>query len=308
MQKIVTIGGGTGHFQLLKGLKNYECELKAVVNMFDNGGSSGKLRDEYGVLPPGDIRQCIVALAHEEESELLRDVFNYRFNGGHNLGNLIITALTEIYKDTFVAIQKAGKLLKIKGKVLPVTIDNCTLMAETLNGILLNGENDIHNVEGVNTRIIKLYHKPKSFLHRESAKAIKEAGKIVICPGDLYGSILPNFIVEGMQKVLKESRAIKVYVANLFTKQGTYNFKASDFVREIEKYSGIKIDKVIINKGMLSKEVINKYFSENSKLVEDDMEDDERVVRGEFAKEYLSEKNTILRHIPEETARAIISL
>src|SRR3989338_7421607 len=308
MQKIVTIGGGTGHFQVLKGLKNYECDIAAIVNMSDNGGSSGRLRDEYGILPPGDVRQCIIGLANEGRSERLRELFMHRFKDGHNLGNLIIAALTEICGGEAAAIKEASRILQIRGNVLPVTINDCVLIGETNKGEILKGESKINSPSDPFIKILNLYHEPKSFLYHEAGKAIRMADKIIVCPGDLYGSLLPNFIVEGMKDALKESNGIKICVVNLFTKQGTYNFKASDFVKEVEKYSGVKMDKIIVNKKNPSQEVINEYFSEHSKLVDDDLGDDPRVIRGEFAAEYLSEPKTILRHIPEKIAHVIFSL
>ncbi len=308
MQKIVTIGGGTGHFQILRGLKNYECEITAIVSMSDDGGSSGRLRDEYGILPPGDVRQCMIALASESESKILRELFGYRFKDGHNLGNLIITALTSIYGDSSAAIKEAGKLLKIKGRVLPITIDSSILIGESENDEIIRGESRLDVFSNLQYKIKKIYHEPKSFLYFEAGEAIRKADKIIICPGDLYGSILPNFIVEGVPKALQESRGKKIYVVNLFTKEGTYNFNASDFLNEVEKYSGVEMDKIIINSSKLSDEVLNKYLSEKSKLVKDDLGDDLRIIRGEFAAEYLSEIKTILRHIPERIAREIIAV
>ncbi len=308
MQKIVTIGGGTGHFQLLKGLKNYECDITAVANIADDGGSSGKLRDEYGILPPGDARQCLVALASENGGGRLRKLFNHRLRDGHSLGNLIIAGLTEIYGGDAAGFVEAGKLLKICGEVLPVSIDKSVLRAETLEGKILDGQTEVSYPKEKETRISRLFYEPRAFLYREAGEAIRKADKVVICAGDLYGSILPNLIIEGMSEALRQSNALKIYVCNLFTKQGNYDFKASDFVAEIEKYSGVEMDKIIVNNGRPSDEVIGKYFSEDSKLVEDDLEENRRVVRDEFAKEYLSEKRNILRHIPERLAGTIIGL
>ncbi len=308
MQKIVTIGGGTGHFQLLKGLKNYNCELTAIANMSDDGGSSGRLRDEYGVLPPGDVRQCIVALSKEDDNRRLRELFNYRFENGHNMGNLIITALTNITGNSGAGIKAAGELLSIEGNVLPVTIDGSKLMAETLEGKLLSGQTEVSYPSEKDTKIVRVFYEPKAFIYKNSAQKIKEADKIVICPGDLYGSIIPNLIVEGMTEALEESKAKKIYVCNLFTKQGNFYFKAGDFVREIEKYSGVEMDRIIVNTGMPSEDVVKKYFSENARLVEDDLAGNGKVIRGEFAKEYLSEKKTILRHTSEKIARFIFEL
>jgi uncharacterized cofD-like protein len=308
MEKIVTIGGGTGHFQLLRGLKNYELELCAISNMSDDGGSSGRLRDEYGFLPPGDVRQCLVALSPEQESQTFRALFNYRFNDGHNLGNLIIAALGEHFGNIATGIKAAGEILGIEGEVLPVTTDNCILKAKTLEGRMLNGQTEVSYPKNVSTQISKLFYDPMAYLYKEAGSNIRDADKIVICPGDLYGSILPNLIVEGMAEAMKDSNAMKIYVCNIFTKHGNVEFKASDFVREIERYSRIKMDNIILNTKQPSEEVVNKYFSEYSKLVEDDLAGDDRVVRGEFAAEYLSEPKTILRHVPEKIARAIIGL
>lgn len=308
MQKIITIGGGTGHFQLLKGLKNYECEITAICNTSDNGGSSGRLVDKYGTLPPGDIRQCMVALAPEDESRMLRRLFGYRFKDGHSLGNLIITAASEIWGGPVQGIKVTEKLLGIEGKVLPVSVDKCKLMAKTLDEKILNGETEVNSPPDKESIIKNVWHEPTAFLYKEAASEIRAADKIVICPGDLYGSIIPNLIVEGMSSALSESGGMKVYVCNLFTKEGTYNFKASDFLREVEKYGQVRIDKVIINVGKPARETIEKYFSENSRLVEDDLNGDNRAIRGEFAAEYLTEPKTILRHIPEKIAHAIIGL
>ncbi len=312
MQKIVTIGGGAGQFQILRGLKNYECEITAVVTMCDDGGkSTARLRDEYGVLPPGDVRQCLIALADDEKAKLLRQIFGYRFSkgtglNGHSLGNLIITALSEIYGDVG-GIKEAEQLLGIRGKVLPVTIDKVKLWGELESGEILEGQKNISYPES-KSRFKKIFYKPEAFLYREVKEAIKEADKIVICPGDFYGSILSNFAVNGMGEVLKQSKAKKIYVCNLVTKKGTFGFKASDFVKEVEKYSGIKVDYVIINNKEVEKEVKEKYLAENSVIVEDNLGDDIRVVRGDFVGVYPSEEKTILRHIPEKIAREIVGI
>jgi uncharacterized cofD-like protein len=277
--------------------------------MADDGGSSGVLRDEYGILPPGDARQCMIALSSEERSKILRELFNFRFNEGegHNLGNLIIGALVKIRGGTAEAIKEAGNILGIRGKVLPVTTDDVMLCAETEDGNFLNGQTNI-SYPGSNIKIKRIFYKPRAFAYSETIDAIKNADKIVICPGELYGSILPNMIVEGVAGALKESKAMKVYVCNLFTREGTQNFMASDFVKEIEGYAGIKIDRILINTGRPSEDVLAKYLSEKSNLVWDDLQNDARVIRGDYAAVYPSEKKTLLRHVPEKIARAIVAL
>ncbi len=308
MQRIVTIGGGTGHFQLLRGLKNYDCDITAIVSTSDDGGSSGKLRDTYGILPPGDLRQCMVALAPDDDSMVLRKLFAYRFSDGHNLGNLIITAAGSIAGGEMEGIRIASKLLNIQGIVVPVTLDHCTLMAETTHGKTIQGEKNIDVIQGKETRIQKVWLEPRAHLFKEAAQAIRAADKIVFCPGDLYGSTIPNLLVQGMSDVLKESRGKKIYACNLFTKQGCYGFNASDFVNEIEKYSKIKLDHILINTFRPSQELIGKYLLENSNLVEDNMPRDPRAIRNDFAQVYPSTPNPILRHIPEKVAKAIIEI
>jgi uncharacterized cofD-like protein len=310
MQKIVTIGGGTGQYQILRGLKNYDCEITAIVNVADNGGSSGKLMDEYGILPPGDARQCLLALADEEKGRILRELFNFRFPSGefagHSAGNLIIAAFTLMRGGSAEGIREAGRLLGIKGNVLPVTIDSTTLFASTSDGKVLKGQMEVSYPKEA-TRIKNVYCNPKAFAYCEAVRAIREADKIIVCPGDIYGSIIPNFIVKGIKEALSESKAEKIYVCNLFTKEGSEFFKASDFVREIEKYSEVKFDKIIINTKKPSDDVLKKYSLEKSRIVEDDMHDSKKIARGEFVSEYPWEKKTLLRHVPEKIARAIMS-
>lgn len=307
MEKIVTIGGGTGQFQILKGLRNYECEITAITNVSDNGGSSGRLIDEYGILPPGDLRQCLVALANKEDEKILRELFNYRLKDGHSMGNLIITALADIQGDFLSGVKETGKLLNISGKVLPVSNNKLKIYAETIDGKILNGEEEV-SYSKENSGIKRLFAKEKIFLLKEVGEAIRNADKIIICAGDLYGSILPNFLVNGILEALKESSAKKIYICNLFTKQGTEKFKASDFVKEIEKYSKIKIDKIIINSRTPSQEVLRKYLQEESSFVEDDLEKDSRVIRGDYVAEYPFERKTIFRHVPEKIAQAILEI
>lgn len=304
----MTIGGGTGQFQILRGLKNYECKITAIVNMSDDGKSSGKLRDEYGILPPGDVRQCIVALADEDKAKILREVFSYRFKDGHALGNLIITALSDILGSSAEGIKETAKLMHAKGKVLPVTTDQFTLCAVTTAGKQLEGQWNVSYPEGKETRITSLSLHPEAFLFNEAAEAIKSADKIVICPGDLYGSILPNFVIKGMKEALQKSKAKKVYVCNLFTKEGNFMFKASDFVCEVEKYAGVKMEHIIVNTFKPEQHLLDKYLSEHSKLVEDDLLEDERAVHESLANAYPSEAKTIIRHVPEKIARTIISV
>lgn len=303
MQKIVTIGGGTGHYQTLRGLKSCDCDLTAIVNVADNGGHSGELRDEYGVLPPGDSRQCLLALA--DEGSEARDLFEYRFENGESLGNLNITVLEKKHGRA-EGIKRAAKLLKTVGKVVYVSLDDFHIFAKLENGEVLEGQNEVSYSDS-GSKIIGLYAKPKPFVYREAADSIRQANKIVICPGDLYGSIIPNFLVEGLTDAIKESKARLIYACNIVTKQGTYGYKASDFVNEIERYLRATLDAIIVNTKKPSEETLRMYLDEKSEIVEDNLGDDARVVRAALAEEYPSKINTIFRHNPKELARIIMN-
>lgn len=309
MQKIVTIGGGTGHYQILRGLKNRDCEITAIVNVCDNGGHSGNLRDEYGVLPPGDSRQCLIALANEESSNVLRRLFEHRFkkeNSDLSVGNFFIAGLEDLYGNPTIALKEAGKILGISGKVIPVTEDSFHINAKLEDGSELKGQTEISYTDS-DLKIIDVYPSPTPSISREAAEAIRDADKIVICPGDLYGSIIPNFLIKGIKEAIEKSNAKIVYICNLVTKQGNYGHKASDFVNEIERYLEVKkIDKIILNTKPVSNIVLKKYLDEKSKLVEDDL-NDERIARAELIDEYISGEKIILRHHPIKTAREIIN-
>ncbi|MEM4230772.1 MAG: YvcK family protein [Candidatus Pacearchaeota archaeon] len=312
MQRIVTIGGGTGHYQILRGLKNYDCDLTAIVNVCDSGGHSGKLRDEFGVLPPGDLRQCLVALANDEKAGDLRDIFDSRLerNGraSPSLGNLIIGVLEQKYGRA-EAIRRAGNLLGIKGRVLPVSLDDFNIFARLTDDTLLNRQVEVSYKES-KCRIKEVFAVPTPYIYKEAAEAIRQATKVVICSGDLYGSIIPNFLVKGIREAIRECD-IRVYVCNLVTKQGNYDFKASDFVKEIETYLKLPLTHIVINTKRPSKKAERKYLSEKQKFVEDDLTKSKiraKVIGAELLEEYLSERKTILRHDPIKTARIIMEL
>ncbi len=300
MQKIVTIGGGTGHYQILRGLKNRDCEITAIVNVCDNGGHSGNLRDEYGVLPPGDSRQCLIALANEETT--LRKLFEHRIKT-ISFGNLFIAGLEDLYGSASIALKEAGKILNISGRVIPVSEDSFHINAELEDKTILKGQTEV-SYPSTNKKIIRLFPDSIPHINRDAAIAIKEADKIVICPGDLYGSILPNFLVSGVNQALQESKAKLIYICNLVTKEGNYDFKTSDFVKEIERYSGKKIDKTIVNTRIPSNIVIQKYLDEHSKIIENDLT--ENIIKADILEEYESKEKIIIRHHPIKTAKEII--
>ena len=267
--QIVTIGGGTGTFTVLSGLKRYPVQLTAVVTMADSGGSSGRLRDELGGLPPGDLRQALVALSYS--SQLMRDLFNYRFESGdlkgHNFGNLFVSAMEKVTGDINTASKRIADILKVRGQALPVTLDPSHLAVELENGQIIESEHliDEPRHDG-NLRIVRTYLKPAARLNPDVAEAIKQANLIVIGPGDVYTSIMPNLVVEGMQLALSQSSAKIVYVCNLMTKYGQTNgMSARDHVEVIERQLGHGIlDAVLINQAVPELELLEKYATEGS--------------------------------------------
>ena len=271
MYKVTVIGGGTGSFTILSGLKLHpDLDLAAVVTMFDDGGSSGTLRDELGALPPGDIRQCLVALSESEE--IWRQVFNFRFTegtfAGQNFGNLFITALQQITGSFEMALNFAGKILQTRGKVIPVTLDDVRLIAHTSDGEMIYGE---HNIDLKEKPIQSLSFRPEPSPNSKAIERILKSDLIVVCPGDLYTSILPNLIVRSMAKAICASNALKVYVCNVMTqKTHTEGFRVIHFVELLEKYLGQKdiFDFVLYNIQKPSQDFLTLYLVEGESLVE----------------------------------------
>ncbi len=309
MKKIVTIGGGTGQYVLLRGLRSYDVDLTALVSMVDNGGSTGKLRDEFGYLPAGDLRRCLVALS--EDPGVLRDLFEHRI-GVDCIGNQMIAGLQDIVgKERYV--QEAGKLIRLRGnsKVIPITINDVHLYARTNNDKRLDKQTEVSYSLDKNEQIEDIWLEPPAFIFRDAAQSIRNSDLIVISPGDLYGSIIPNFLVGGFNEALQDSNAQVAYVCNLVTKQGTYNFNTGEFVKEIEKYAEKKVDYVIANKKEPTKKVVDKYKGERSLFVEPSLNGLEReLVTADLLIEYevSEEGKTLARHNPEETARIIMNL
>ncbi|MBC7075349.1 MAG: YvcK family protein [Syntrophomonadaceae bacterium] len=274
--KIVVIGGGTGLSVLLKGLKKYTTRLTAIVTVTDDGGSSGRLRTELGVLPPGDIRNCLVALA---ETETLMDkVFQHRFRQsgslqGHNLGNLLLVAMTEIAGDFVSAIKEVSKVLKVRGKVIPSTLQHVVLGAYMDDGTTILGETSIRNS---GKKIKKLFLKPEECVPvPETLKAIKEADAVILGPGSLYTSIIPNLLVRGVAAAIADSSALTFYICNIMTEKGeTDGFAVSDHLSAISRYLEEQIfDYVIVNSGTPDEERMLKYKAEGAEPVETDWEE-----------------------------------
>jgi len=267
VKRIVVIGGGTGTFVVLRGLKNYPLRLSAIVAMSDSGGSNQRIRDEFGLLPTSDIRQSLVALSEDNGGAgLLRKLFMYRFSKGQGIagmtfGNLFMAALSDILGSQAEAIKQTGKVLRIHGSVIPVSYTDTNLFAEYENGKILTEEHLIDEpLHDGTLKIKKIYLKPLALANSDALKAIKEADLIILGPGDLFTSILPNLLVKGLGEALINARAKLVFVMNLMTKYGqTYNFTARDHLKALEKYLGKRVDFVIINSGKLPRIACEQY-------------------------------------------------
>jgi uncharacterized cofD-like protein len=317
--KIVCIGGGTGLHAMLSGLKVHlpGAELAAVVTMMDSGSNSGQLRDEYGYLPPGDVRQCLVALS--DASIELRQLMQHRFtNGsldGHVVGNMLLTALKNLHGDEFEAIKAMERILHLRGSVYPVTVDDAHVVAQLEDGTILRGEGKLFTPEHGGRRITRVGLEPQPFLFPPTRKTFAEADYIIIGPGGLHNSLLPNILVAGMVETLREAKgrgARIVLVVNTMTKHGdTDGFKASDFREMIQQaLDGVKLDAVICNTGAFPVEQLVPYAAEKAAPVECDLEtkDDLLVVTGDFVPRESFVKHgkpSFARHDPKKLAAAI---
>lgn len=323
MKKVVTIGGGTGSFALLSGLKKYPIELSAIVSMADDGGSTGILRDELGVLPPGDVRQCLVALS--DTPDRLRELMNYRFAeggfDGHSFGNIFLSALEKITGDFGKAVEEAAKILNVRGKVIPVTLSDTRLYMKLESGALLSGEHEINvSKEFERVGVKKVFLKPRPKANREAIKKILEADLIIIGPGNHYCAIIPNLLVPGIAEALRKTRAKVVYNCNLISKRGqTDSFSLEDYVREINGYIGSeRIDFVTYNTRKPAVALLRKYQKDgllvpflatgkrSYRVIRADILSGERTVRHKGDK--IAATRAFIRHDPEKLAQVLVML
>lgn len=322
--KIAVIGGGTGSFTLLTGLKEYTHSLTALVNMADDGGSTGQLRDELGALPPGDIRQCLVALS---DAPKLRDLFNYRFEEGslkgHAFGNLFLTALEKMTGDFAEGVEVAAEVLNVSGRVEPITLTNVTLMMRTEANGETKGEFSIGESDMKGERP-EMWLEPEAELNPRALEAIYEADIVVIAPGNLYGSLAPALIVPGVGEALAATKAFTVYVCNLVTKPGqTDGYAVGDFVSEIERLAGKPfIDAVLFNTRRPEAELMEKYAGAGELAVEYDMKQLDEAPYQAYGGDLLAgtiwqntsgadpiaASRTLIRHDPIVVANSIIDL
>lgn len=315
--KIVVIGGGTGTYQVLVGLKKYPVDLSAIVSMSDSGGSSGKLREELGILPPGDARRALLALSDLPlAKKTLASLFSYRFDNGHGLaghsmGNLLLAALTQITGRPDLAIAEAGRILETAGRVLPVTLGDTHLHGVLADGTVVHGEANI-DVRRIKPQVPlkEVFLKPTAKIFEGAKQAIKQSNLIILAPGDLYTSLVPNLLVEGVTRAIDQAKAPVVYVCNLMTKHGeTDGFCVSDFVREIKKYlgeAGDKLSVVLVNQSLRLPTTVaawyKKYKSHPVKLDQKKL-NGLAVKTGRFAK-----MGKLIRHDPECLAQALMKL
>jgi uncharacterized cofD-like protein len=308
--KIVVVGGGTGLGSILRGLKQITPHLTAIVTVADDGGSSGRLRREFGILPPGDIRNCLVAMADIEP--LMERLFQYRFTGssdlsGHNFGNLFLAAMTEITGDFEEAIKESSKVLAVRGRVLPATLENVVLKAKLQDGRVVSGESEIPKSR---VPIKSVFLEPADCKPvTEAIAAIKEAEIIILGPGSLYTSIIPNLLVTEIAEAIRNSTAIKVYVCNAMTQVGeTEDYSASQHLKAIIDHAGRGlVDFALINNETINQEILERYREEGAKPVR--IDPDEIVSLG--VKPLMAEiitKNNLIRHDGLKLARIVLGI
>lgn len=324
--KVVVIGGGTGSFAVLSGLKHYCRDITALVSMADDGGSSGELRDELGVLPPGDIRQCLVALS--EEPGLTRELFNYRFAegrlDGHSFGNLFLTALEKVTGNFAQAVETASEVLKITGRVLPMTLDNVRLIIELSDKTRVYGERniDVMSIQQAKNSRPWIILEPEAKINPDADKAIRDADLVVLAPGDLYTSLGPALIVNGVNQALEQTKATVVYVCNLVTKHGqTTGMSVYDHAAEIERFCGRTLDYVLYNTAKPSNDLFAKYAQKDEHPLKVDIKKldqahykavGEQLVNHELAHakpgDKLAAHRAFIRHDPDLVARALMRI
>jgi uncharacterized cofD-like protein len=305
--KIVAIGGGTGLSMLLRGLKTHTSNLTAIVTVADDGGSTGRLRQEFGVIAPGDIRQCIAALAEAEP--LMSRLFQYRFkegNGleGHSFGNLFIVAMSEITGNFETAIHETGRVLNVRGSILPSTLEDVTLSARTHGNEMVHGE---HNISERGDKIRELFLNPSTAdAHPDAVRAILDADMIVIGPGSLYTSVMPNLLVDGIKKALFQTSARRVFVCNVATQHGeTDGFSAADHLEAIERHTGKGIIDVVVANNNIVSRLPEEWHSDAVPVCRQGLDGLEGVRLVEA--DVVAEQNRY-RHDPDKLAAALLRL
>jgi uncharacterized cofD-like protein len=314
-QKLVTIGGGSGQFALLSGLRDLESiDITAIVSMVDSGGSTGRLRDELGILPPGDVLKCVLALSPQRD--IIRTLLLKRFAGdsrlkGHNAGNMLLTMLAEYTGSFPTGVESLAEILDARGTILPVTVDRATLVAELTDGRRIYGQGAIDIPrETQREKIRDIYLVPHYgdtiSVYPPVISAIMSADHIIIGPGDLYTSIIPNLLVQDVEEAFKKTSAKVYYVVNIMTKFGeTHNFTGYDFVRKIEEHIGRRVNGIIYNNKKPEKTILDHYRTQKAEFVEIDENGTVWERRKIYMSDLLSIAGGIVRHDSKKLALLI---
>lgn len=327
MKKIVVIGGGTGSAVVLSGLKDYKnIDLSAVIVVSDNGGSTGRLRDEFGFLPVGDLRQCIAALATGENQKEIRQLLLYRFEQnsslqGHNLGNLILTSLESLTGSASKAVEVASKIFRINGTVLPISEDSVHLVINYSDGQIVVGEKNLDDPQFGGKKISKITLDREAKIYDKAYRAIADADLIVFGPGDLYGSLLPHALINGFIEALAENQKKGgqfVYVSNLVTHfSQTYQMSIKDHLLEIKKYCQRQADVVLINNAPIPGKILRLYQKAHDFPIVDDLENEKeiKIIRDDLISTTIvrTEKNdslqrSLIRHHKQKLAENLLKL
>ena len=312
MKKVVVIGGGTGTSMVLSSLKALKgVDLSAIVSVADSGGSTGRLRDEFGFQPVGDLRQALSAFA---EKDWIKNLLLYRFEKGHgleghNLGNLVLTALQDMTGSTAKAIEVASKIFRLQGHIYPITTKQVSLVIEYSDGTVEIGEHILDDVnKHAGDRIIGIKTSPRAEIYNQAKSAIENAGVIIMGPGDLYGSIMPNLVIGGAPEIIRRSKAKLVFIMNLMTRYTqTHNMSAINHLEIVEKQLGRKVDAVIMNNGKIPLKILKAYKEQHEYPVSDDLKkaDNRRIIRANLIRSTLVKQNlsdavhrSYLRHDP----------
>ncbi len=314
-RKMVTIGGGTGQFALLSGLKTLDdIEITAVVSMVDSGGSTGRLRDELGILPPGDVLKCILALSPHQD--IARTILLKRFGSdrrlqGHNAGNMLLTMLSRYTGSFPTGVQALAEILDAQGTILPVTIDKATLVAELTDGTRIYGETAIDVPRGTQREKIRdvylvPHHSDSISVYPPVIEAVRDADYIIIGPGDLFTSIIPNLIVPGVKEAVQSAKASVLYVVNIMTKFGeTHNYTGHDFVLKLEECINRKVDGIIYNEKSPEEHILGRYRKQKAEFVEIRKNESWLGDRTLYASDVLDMTGDIVRHDSKKLADLI---
>jgi uncharacterized cofD-like protein len=316
--KVVTIGGGSGHFALLAGIRDMEgIAITAIVSMMDSGGSTGRLRDELGILPPGDVLKCIVALSPHQA--FARQILQKRFQRdrrleGHNAGNMLLTMLSRYTGNFPSGVAALSEILDAQGTILPVTTDQATLVAELTDGTRIFGEQAIdvprgHQREKIRDVFLVPHHSDAIHVYPPVVTAIAAADYILLGPGDLFTSIIPNLVVPGVAEAIRKSNATLLYILNIMTKYGeTHNFEAADFVNRLEDYLGRAVDGVVYNDRPPAEAVCEIYKAQKAAYVLLDRNDPCWSHRTLYAGDLLETEGTVIRHDSRKLAASLRSI